>query len=302
MNTAAAKPLAKTEKQQPLRPSVQVVIELPYTRTSGDMNPNEVGVICAAGAIVAFFLSYILGRKIPAAKRGWLALLALVLALPGASFSAYYAHLVEVPEWYYEFRSWRGTEGLLVFIGVAGGLIAASLGAVFRILPLLGVVAFVSVPFVKPFLGPFPDGALRDLWSGEVCLQSTYSTCGAAAAASLLRKHGLAATEAEIAREAYSYQGGTEVWYLARAVRRRGLKATMHVREGLPDFFHDTTRSFMPCIVGVKFGGTGHFIALLSRDGDEFHVGDPLRGSEMLDVDELRDRYQYSGFWMEVWR
>lgn len=266
------------------------------------MNLNGVGIICAALAILVFFLSYTLGRKMPAGRRGWSMLLALVLSVPGASFAAYYAHLVEVPEWYYEFRSWRGTEGLLVFIGVAGGLFAASVGAVFRMLALLGVVAFVTVPYVKPFLGPFPDGELRDLWSGEVCLQSTYSTCGAAAAASLLRKHGLAATEAEMAKEAYSYKGGTEVWYMARAVRRRGLKATMHVRDGMPDFLLDTTRSFTPCIVGVKFGGTGHFIALLSRDGDQFHVGDPLRGSEMLDVDELRDRYRYSGFWMEVGR
>ncbi|MEN3943808.1 cysteine peptidase family C39 domain-containing protein [Prosthecobacter sp. SYSU 5D2] len=224
----------------------------------------------------------------------------MILAVPGASFAAYYAHLVEVPGWYYEFRSWRGTEGLLMLIGVAGGLVAADLGAVFRMLALLGVAAFVSVPFVKPFLGPFPDGALRDLWSGDVCLQSTYSTCGAAAAASLLRKHGLAATEAEIAKEAYSYQGGTEVWYLARAVRRRGLKATMHVSDGMPDFLHDMSRPFTPCIVGVKFGGTGHFIALLSRDGDQFHVGDPLRGSEKVDGNALRDRYRYSGFWMEV--
>jgi hypothetical protein len=266
------------------------------------MNPNWVGIFCAALAIPTFFLSYALGRKMTRRKRGWLTLVALVLAVPGASFAAYYAHLVEVPEWYYEFRSWRGTEGMLLFIGVAGGLVAASVGALFRMLLLLGVVAFVTVPFVKPFLGPFHDGALRDLWSGEVCLQSTYSTCGAASAVSLLRTYGQRTTEAEMAKEAHSYQGGTEAWYLARALRRRGIKATMNVRDGMPDFLHATPRSFHPCIVGVKFGNTGHFIALLSRDEDQFHVGDPLRGSEMLDVDELRKRYHYSGFWMEVGR
>lgn len=276
------------------------------------MNPNWFGIGCAAAAVIAFFVTHTMAAKMPPGRRGRCTVAALLLAIPGASFAAYYAHWVEVPAWYYEMRSWRGSEALLIFIGIAGGLVACLMGRLTRMLPLLAVVAFVSAPFAKPFLGPFPSGALRDQWQGEVCLQSTYSTCGAASAASILKLHGLTVSEARIAQEAHSYQGGTEVWYLARAMRRRGLDAQMSATAGLPVFLQPAATMnpppnstgkvpSLPAIVGVRFGSTGHFIAVLSQDeAGKFHVGDPLRGSERLSREELQARYTFTGFAMHV--
>lgn len=271
------------------------------------MFPNWFGLLCAGIALAAFFVSYGLAKRMGVKKRVLLTLAALVLALPGASLAAYYAHLVEVPAWYYEFRSWLGIEVCLIFVGIAGGLVASLMGRISRMLPLLMVVLFVTVPFVKPFLGPFHDGALRDQWHGVVCQQSTYSTCGAAATASLLRHHGIIVTEAVIAEEAHSYTSGTEVWYLARAIRRRGLQAEFNVAKGEPLFLAAPGRSGGKwenagvAIVGVRFGHTGHFIALLGEDEEgKLVVGDPLRGREVLSRKELRQRYVFTGFSMQV--
>ncbi|MBB5039225.1 cysteine peptidase family C39 domain-containing protein [Prosthecobacter dejongeii] len=273
------------------------------------MFPNWLGLICATFALLAFFVSYGAAKRIPVKKRVVWTLTTLVLALPGASFAAYYAHVVEVPAWYYEFRSWPRIEACLILIGIAGGVVASLVGPISRILSLLLVVLFVTVPFVKPFLGPFHEGALRDQWDGKVCRQSTYSTCGAASTASLLRHHGIIVTEAVIAEEAHSYTSGTEAWYLARAIRQRGLQVKFQLSTDEPLFLsatpvmepRESKNDPTVAMVGVRFGNTGHFIALLGEDKTgKLVVGDPLRGRELLSREELRQRYVFTGFSMQV--
>src|SRR5581483_5301297 len=52
----------------------------------------------------------------------------------------------------------------------------------------------------------------QNYWSKGVCLQSKEQTCGPAAAATLLKEHGIAATEAEMARLCLSDQAGTSLY------------------------------------------------------------------------------------------
>src|SRR5690606_5198654 len=132
------------------------------------------------------------------------------------------AHIFAEPSWYYQFRSITGTELLIVILGIAGGLIATLVPRVLLVLPLLGVAAFSIAPIIKPFVGPIPTGTLHNKWDGEICLQSTGSTCGAASTATILKHLGVDVTELQLAAEAHSYAGGTEAWYLARAARARG--------------------------------------------------------------------------------
>ena len=85
---------------------------------------------------------------------------------------------------------------------------------------------------------PCPAAAIHDQWDGGACLQSTPSTCGPASIATILRSLGFPASEREVARNAFTYAGGTEAWYLARYVRSQGLNVTLrlshrHCREDL---------------------------------------------------------------------
>lgn len=258
------------------------------------MNPNWLGVISAILAFVAFFVVPRVARDARAKKRILFALLAGVAAIPGASFAAYYAHLFPEPAWYFQFRSYPGTELLVVPLGVAGGLVATLLPRALLVLPLLGVAAFSLVPIMKPFVGPIPTGALQNRWDGEVCLQSTPSTCGAASTATLLKHYGVEVTESELAAEAHSYTGGTEAWYLARAARSRGLRVDFALSTGF------APEDGLPAVVGVRLGSVGHFISILGKEGDRFIVGDPLRGRELLSREELDARYNFTGFHMRI--
>ncbi len=67
-----------------------------------------------------------------------------------------------------------------------------------RFLPAVGLQLAAVVTLAAPFLGSVPD--CQDLWHDSgVCLQSTDKTCSAASAATLLKLHGITATEQEMA-------------------------------------------------------------------------------------------------------
>lgn len=259
-----------------------------------NMNLNWLGVISAILAIVAFLVIYRFTKDTPYKKRIFLTLMALVAAIPGASFAVYYTHILPETSWYYQFRSIPGIELLIVFLGFAGGMVASLLPRMLLGLPLFGVLAFSIAPFIKPFYRPIPDGTLRNEWDGEVCLQSTPSTCGAASTATILKRLGINATESELAAEAHSYSGGTEAWYLARAARSRGVEVDFLFTSGF------TPEDGLPAVVGVRLGSIGHFIPILGQEGDRFIVGDPLRGRELLPREELNQRYVFTGFHMRI--
>ena len=220
--------------------------------------------------------------------------IAIVLAIPGTGFAASYAHVVQEPAWYYQFRSYSGTEFSMVLVGIAGGIVASMLPRVVLVFPLLGVAAFSIIPIVKPIIGPIPEGAFDNTWNDNICLQSTPSTCGAASVATILKFYGEDATEAELAAEAHSYVGGTEAWYLARAIRSRGYEVQFDFKQG---FVAETE---FPALVGVRLDSAGHFIPILGREGNLFLVGDPLRGRESLSQETLLRRYDFTGFYMMV--
>lgn len=256
------------------------------------MNPNWLGVTAAILAILGFIAAHRFALKVSLKSRLVLLALAVVLAVPGASFAIYYAHLFPEPDWYYQFRSIRGTELLMVFVGLAGGVAAAILPRALLVLPLLGVAAIAVAPIIKPLTGPIPAGLLVQKWKDGICLQSTPSTCGAASLATILTYLGKDTTEEQVAVEAHSYSGGTEAWYLARAARARGVEVQYNFTQGF------SSESPFPAIVGVKLGPIGHFIPILKREVDKYLIGDPLKGRELLTQDQLLRRYEFTGFRM----
>ena len=229
-------------------------------------------------------------------------LVAAVIAVPGFLFVFYYSKLLGQPPWFCEFRSWPYTE-------LAGGGVGLLLGFVhqfrhkspvlrrqLRLATVPVILAVVlTVPFVKPLVRPLDTQQLQERWQEGVCIQSTPSTCGPASAATILRSLGKDVTEAELARECFTYAGGTENWYLARSLRKRG--CTAEFRRLTPD----TNELPVPAIAGVKLReGAGHFIALLSRDGTNYLGSDPLTGKFTASLAELRSEYLFTGSFIAI--
>lgn len=143
-------------------------------------------------------------------------------------------------------------------------------------------------------IAPLGTIAKESIWVDDICLQSTHATCGPASLATILKKLGVEATEAEIAREAYTYAGGTEAWYLARSARKRGCTVQFQISKGL-DPTIDT-----PAIAGVKLGEIGHFIVMAGQESGKYTVEDPASGRVINSKEKLEKLYTFTGFYMIV--
>lgn len=231
-----------------------------------------------------------------------LASIASVLALPGIAYATYYTKLLGEPIWLYELRALPGTELLAVGAGLAAGYLHGHRATHPALKRQLGrftipvaLTLLLAIPYLKPMVRPLDRGLIRTEWRDGVCIQSTPSTCGPASAATLCRFSGKLVEEAELARESFTSATGTENWYLARALQGRGLAVSFLKKEPGED------RLPTPAIAGVRLAqGAGHFIALIGRDGTNYVLGDPLEGREVLSLPELKSRYQFTGFFMEV--
>ncbi|MBN2686050.1 MAG: hypothetical protein JXR40_12275 [Pontiellaceae bacterium] len=251
--------------------------------------------------LLAFVLFFV-GRKMvrrcrtPVSRAGVVGLF-LLLGVPGVMFPFYYLHWMKDSVGYYEFRAIPFIELSAAGMGLSTGALAELLKGsklfsvpVLMILLTLGIVA----PYLKPMLKPLPPDSFSDRWSEEVCLQSTPSSCGAAAAATVFKAFGITLREEEVARECFTYQGGTENWYLARAFRKRGLSVRYRIEKGLPADLKT------PAIAGVRVGNFGHFIVILERTADGYVTGDPLVGRQRIPVDQMEQEFDFTGFYMEV--
>ncbi len=226
-------------------------------------------------------------------RRFWLCLFA-VLSLPALSVGVYYLHIFPDRAWFFTLRSWTGSEFLLLFLGAAAGAAASLVPRPLRGIPLFILLSCGAVPYIKPLVQPLPDGIFKNDARGDICLQSTISTCGPASVATILHRLGVPAEEGVIARAAYSSSSGTEAWYLARYIRNRGLSARFDFR---PDF---TPEVGLPALVGVNLGGTGHFIAVLDFRDDQVDFADPLRGEAHLSLADFQRAYDFTGFHLVV--
>lgn len=255
---------------------------------------NLVAVIAVILAIAVFGFAYhALAKRSWKTRLGAFGILSL-LSIPAVLFAVYYLHILPEKAWFYTLRSWHGSEFLILFAGAAAGAAASLLPRVLLGIPLFGLVGVGVVPYLKPILGPLPDSAFAENWKGNVCLQSTSSTCGPATVCTILKQLGGEVSEREAARAAYTYAGGTEAWYLARYVRAKGFEAQFV-------FGHPfSVAAGLPAMVGTQIGGVGHFIAVLSADGDMLTIADPLSGKERMTMADFERRYRFSGFTMVV--
>jgi len=103
--------------------------------------------------------------KLKGAKRSlrliWF-LVFVLLSIPALSFTVYYLHLFPDTVAYYEFRSMRGVELFVLFLGGAGGVVATFAPRLTMVLSLTGVLGLAIAPFLKPLIGPISDTSFEN--------------------------------------------------------------------------------------------------------------------------------------------
>ena len=253
--------------------------------------------------VIAFLAGSHLDEKLKVrSSRTAVVIVCVVCALPGVSFAAYYTKLLGEPIWLYRFRAVPGTELAAAGMGLLAGyihharlkhpILRRQLRA-FTAPTLLAIALFA--PYVKPIIRPLRLDPAAERWENGVCLQSTASTCGPASAATILRTLGGHASEFELARDSYTYAGGTENWYLARAIRGRGHNVEFTKLQISSDEIPTQA------VAGVKLDhGSGHFISVIGRNGETFTVADPLSGKFAATQGELRQQYRFTGFFLLI--
>jgi hypothetical protein len=261
------------------------------------LNPSVLPtILCSA---LLFYLGSFLGRQaVSRVNKGCLLLAGIVLASPGLLFVLYYTHTFDNASWFYSFRTLPFTELLAGGIGLPAGILNSwfepeTTGE--QLIVPTALLVLTLIPFVKPLLDPIDLSHLRDQCEGEVCLQSTFSTCGPSSAATLLKVLGQTASEKQLATESLTSRGGTEIWYLARAFERRGLRTRVVIQA--PDKISPPS----PSIAGVILpGGAGHFIAIMNETAAEVMIGDPMKGKLVIRRENLKNYYHFTGFFLVI--
>ncbi|MBI5881546.1 MAG: hypothetical protein HZB91_00345 [Elusimicrobia bacterium] len=264
------------------------------------MNPWFYPAVLLGG--VLFFVGRSISARVKDRGRAEIAVLAAAFAaaLPGLLYGFYYSHLLlDSAVWFYELRSWMGTEVAAAGMGFSAGVFnermlrfPAGKRLVGTPVAILALATALVVPYLKNIKFPLKTAGLTDSWVNGVCLQSTPSTCGACSAATIMRKVGVPVTEAEVAKKAYTSLGGTELWYIARMMKWKGFR--MHF-EALPPGGIELP---YPSIAGVRMEGFGHFIAVLDRTPKGYAIGDPLYGRIVIPDHRLKAEYEFTGFFL----
>lgn len=250
-------------------------------------------IIVAVLSFGAFRWCYLRSGSVPA--RVAMVVVALLAAVPAVLFASNYALYIPYARWFFLFHSLPGAEitsglaaGILGVMFASAKLRPAKLNAPILAVSALLTLALVLTPFAKQLLYAVDYGALGDRWQDGVCLQTTKYTCVPACTATYMRLHGWPAAEQELARSVGTTSRGTEMWYLMRALRRRGYEPVFSHARSVKD-------APVPSIIGVHIGDIGHVVVLLSKDETGATVGEPLTGRHRYTWPVLIRRYRPDG-------
>lgn len=220
---------------------------------------------------------------------------AFALATPGVLFASNYLLMLPYASWFIELHSLPGAE-------ISSGLVGSWLGVMFASSrlrpsklngPILIVCAVMTVglvcgPFLKQLYGHVYYETMDERWRDGVCLQSSSYTCMPASVTTIVKMMGGHITEPELAREAGSTVGGTEFWYLRRALRKHGFDCRFR-------WVGSARRAPVPCVLGVMNGDLPHAVVLLHKDAKGVVIGEPLRGRREYDWALFKECYRPEG-------
>ena len=206
-----------------------------------------------------------------------------------------------------------------IALGFSAGLASHTPGLRYRMRPvaalllMLLAVGFVATPIARPLFFPLSLDS-NPKWQNEVLMQSHRASCAPAAAVTLLRQHGIIASENELATACLSSQLGTAPLGLYRGLHlladRHGFDAI--VADKLPEGW--LSKQQLPVAAIVQFEGlpgdrfqtqflgnrfSGHVVTILGRtDGGRWMIGDPAVGRVSWSEQELQARYCGEGIYL----
>jgi hypothetical protein len=198
-------------------------------------------------------------------------------------------------------------------VGLAWNLIPG--GVVRRSFLLVPLVVLSWWTILILVLGHPPD--LRNRWSRGVCIQTSGASCSAAAAATLLHRYQIEASESEMAGVCLTRKEGTSMLGLYRGLKLKTantawkpmpFKTTL---EALQRDFKDPVILSVELQVGdpqsphfLQWGwdsGMRHTVVLFRfLPGGEVEMGDPSAGRERWSIDELRVLWHGEGLRLDV--
>lgn len=180
------------------------------------------------------------------------------------------------------------------------------------VVPLIGLCVYQSYKFLWEGVPPL-DGR----WKDGVCRQTSADSCSAAAAATLLKAHGIDATEAEMARLCLTRAGGTPMLGLYRGLKLKTRGTAWEVRP-----FRGDVASLRagrgPVLLSVRLDarpgvdpryanswgwapGVAHTVVFYGfRPDGKVEVGDPSVGREHWRVRDLEVLWHGEGIQMET--
>ena len=163
---------------------------------------------------------------------------------------------------------------------------------------LCGLRSYGRVFGDVPALGP-------DRWKDGVCRQTSQASCSAAAAATLLRAHGIDATESEMARLCLTRPAGTTMHGLYRGLKLK-TRGTAWAVEVFRGDVESLRREARPVVLSVRLDpgpgvdpryerlwgwapGVKHTVVFFGFRADgKTDVGDPAVGREHWRLEDLR--------------
>ncbi|MEZ6088359.1 MAG: cysteine peptidase family C39 domain-containing protein [Pirellulaceae bacterium] len=171
-------------------------------------------------------------------------------------------------------------------------------------------VAATIAPIVRPYTRPIADMEETPNWVDGVCLQTHESTCGPAAAATLLRCYQFFTTEASMNAVCLTGADGTSSLGIYRGLYNVGDPRGYQPRVVCGSFDHFVQYGQFPSIVMVRFsepprdwrqslitrvsrrGGQGHAIVVFGvNENGTLDVGDPATGRCQWNVERLRQSW-----------
>lgn len=196
-----------------------------------------------------------------------------------------------------------------VFCGILSGLAWQQAGAsrFRRLWPVFALTVLGVFSTIHPLLGAPPS--CQDRWEDDVCLQSSWHSCSAACAATLLKQHGIEATESEMVDLCLTRKGTT--WQgLYRGLMMKTAETEWRVEVSEPSVTDLRDGEMFPAIlsVGVPSGvsvdpiytdsygwppGQLHSVVLFGFDSDgNPMIGDPSVGRESWSATDLQVLYR----------